>query len=184
MTAKTDLSKYNNHGYRSGNFLVRLAWYFSNILFFKSRFLPISFVKVILLRLFGAKIGKGVLIKPSVNIKYPWKLKVGNNVWMGEDVWIDNLELVDISDNVCISQGAMLLCGNHDFNSSTFDLIVKPIVLEDGVWIGAKSIVTPGVIAGTHAVRSAGSMASKNLEAYSVYQGNPAVRIKNRIVSS
>ena len=72
----------------------------------------------------------------------PWKLKVGNNVWIGEDVWIDNLELVDISDNVCISQGAMLLCGNHDFTSSTFDLIVKPIVLEDGVWIGAKSIVS------------------------------------------
>jgi acetyltransferase-like isoleucine patch superfamily enzyme len=61
-----------------------------------------------------------VNIKPSVNIKYPWLLEVGDHVWIGEEVWIDNLAKVRIGSNVCISQGAMLLTGNHDFTKSTF----------------------------------------------------------------
>ena len=124
------------------------------------------------------QIGKGVVIKPSVNIKYPWKLIVGDHVWIGENVWIDNLAEVFISDNVCISQGAMLLTGNHNYKLSTFDLIIGTITLEDGVWIGAKSVVCPGVKCASHSVLTVGSIATKNLEPYIIYQGNPAIKIK------
>jgi len=137
-------------------------------------------VKVRLLRIFGAKVGKGVIIKPNVNIKYPWNLVMGSYIWVGEDVWIDNLAGVHISDNVCLSQGAYLLTGNHDFTAIRFDLIVKPIYLEKGVWIGAKSVVCPGVHCQSHAVLAVGSIATKNLDAFSIYQGNPARKVKDR----
>ncbi|MDB5191411.1 MAG: wcaF [Segetibacter sp.] len=121
-------------------------------------------------------------MKPSVNIKYPWKLELGDYCWIGEKVWIDNLAPVIIGNNVCISQGAMLLCGNHDFTKSTFDLLVKPITLEDGVWIGAKSMVCPGVLCATHSILTVQSVATRNLSAYTIYQGNPALAVKKRIV--
>jgi putative colanic acid biosynthesis acetyltransferase WcaF len=133
-----------------------------------------------LLKFFGAKIGKGLVIKPAVNIKYPWKLLVGDDVWIGEGVWIDNLDLVTLGDNVCLSQGALILCGNHNYKKTTFDLITLPVLLEAGVWIGAKAIVCPGVTCSTHAVLAVGSVANKNLDAYSVYQGNPALKVKER----
>ena len=76
----------------------------------------------------------------------------------------------------------MLLCGNHNFSVSRFDLIVGDIRLEDGVWLGAKSIVTPCVTCQTHSVLSVGSVASNNLEAYSIYRGNPAEKIKSRVI--
>jgi putative colanic acid biosynthesis acetyltransferase WcaF len=76
----------------------------------------------------------------------------------------------------------MLLCGNHNFSVSGFDLTVEEIRLEDGVWLGAKSIVTPGVTCGSHAVLTVGSIASKNLEAYSINRGNPAEKIKSRVI--
>jgi putative colanic acid biosynthesis acetyltransferase WcaF len=139
-------------------------------------------LKRMLLRIFGAKIGMGVILKPKINIKYPWMLSVGNHSWIGEGVWIDNLGNVEIGANCCLSQGVMLLCGNHNFSVSGFDLTVEEIRLEDGVWLGAKSIVTPGVTCGSHAVLTVGSIASKNLEAYSINRGNPAEKIKSRVI--
>jgi putative colanic acid biosynthesis acetyltransferase WcaF len=103
-------------------------------------------------------------------------------VWIGEEVWIDNLDFVKIGDNVCISQGALLLCGNHSFTSTQFDLVTGPIVLEDGVWIGARSMVGPNVTCGSHSVLSIMSVASKNLESYKIYRGNPAQVVKERII--
>jgi putative colanic acid biosynthesis acetyltransferase WcaF len=132
--------------------------------------------------MFGAKIGQGVVIKPKVNIKYPWFLEIGNHVWIGENVWIDNLGKVQIDNHVCISQGAMLLCGNHDFSKVTFDLRVGEIHLESGVWIGAKSVVCGGVRCSTHAVLTVQSVATKNLESFGIYQGNPAQKIKTRVI--
>jgi putative colanic acid biosynthesis acetyltransferase WcaF len=76
----------------------------------------------------------------------------------------------------------MLLTGNHDYASPGFDLEVKKIVLEDGVWIGAQAVVCPGVICQSHSVLSVKSVATKNLEAYKIYQGNPAVFVKDRII--
>ena len=137
-----------------------------------------------MLRLFGAKIGKGVVIKPAVNIKYPWRLSVGNNTWIGEQVWIDNLADVRIGANCCLSQGSMLLCGNHNYALPTFDLIIGAIIIEDGAWIGAKALVCPGVTVGSHAVLAALSTATHDLAPYSINQGNPAVMKRERVISN
>ncbi len=178
---KTDLSKYNINWYSPGSKLIRFLWFVVNVIFIQNKLNPFNFLKVILLRVFGAKIGRGVIVKPGVNIKYPWKLEIGNYVWIGEDVWIDNLDDVVIGNNVCISQGVMLLSGNHNYKKSTFDLIIGKIKLKDGVWIGAKSIVTQNVVCDNHSVLTVNSVASSNLESYSVYSGNPAKKVRNRI---
>ena len=179
----TKLSTFNNSWYSSGAGGIKmLLWYFVNVLVLKNPLNPISSIKVFCLKLFGAKIGEGIVIKPSVNIKYPWRLKVGNNTWIGENVWIDNLADVTIGSNVCISQGAMLLCGNHDYKKSTFDLIVGEIKIEDGVWIGAKSIVCPCITCFSHSILTVNSVATKNLESFAIYSGNPATKIRDRKV--
>lgn len=174
------LSSYNNTWYKPGGTYKRLLWYFINIIFFKNAYNPVSSIKVKLLRAFGAKVGENVTIKPAVNIKYPWRLSIGNDVWIGENVWIDNLADVTIENNVCISQGAMLLCGNHNYKKSTFDLMIGEIVLKEGSWVGAKSVVCPGVTMETHAVLGVNSVANRDLEAYYIYQGNPAQKVRYR----
>lgn len=180
---KIDLANYDNSWYHpGGSFLKRLFWYFINALFFINPLNPSSRIKIGLLRLFGAKVGKGVVIKPGVNIKYPWNLEVGNYTWIGENVWIDNLVKIVIGNNVCISQGAMLLCGNHNYKKQTFDLMVGEIILEDGAWVGAKSIVCPGVTLHTHSMLGVLSVANRDLDAYYIYQGNPAKKARERII--
>ena len=82
--------------------------------------LPSSSLRALLLRCFRASIGEGVVIKPGVRIKYPWRLRAGNNCWLGENCWIDNLATVTLGDDVCISQGAYLCTGNHDWSDSAF----------------------------------------------------------------
>nr|WP_294794375.1 WcaF family extracellular polysaccharide biosynthesis acetyltransferase [uncultured Mucilaginibacter sp.] len=178
---KTDLSAYNNSPYHpGGTMLKRVLWYYVNAIVFKSSLFPFYGFKNFLLGLFGTKIGKRVEIKPCVNIKYPWLLAIADNVWIGEEVWIDNLVMVTIGSNVCISQGALLLTGSHNYKKTTFNLITGNITLEDGVWIGAKAIVNQGITVGSHAVLTSGSVATKNLEPYGIYQGNPAVKVRDR----
>ena len=179
------LKKFNNSWYDPGaSLLKRTAWFFVNALFFLNPLNPSSSAKVFLLRLFGARLGTGIIIKPSVNIKYPWLLEAGNDVWIGEGVWIDNLAKVTIGNNVCISQGAMLLTGNHNYKKEAFDLIVGPLVLDDGCWVGAKAVVCPGVTCGVCSMLAAGSIANKNLQSHGIYQGNPAVLIRTREIGS
>ncbi len=178
---KTDLSAYNNHPFHPGaNAVKRFLWLYINALIFKTSLLPLSGIKRGLLRLFGARVGKQVVIKPCVTIKYPWLLAIGDYCWIGEEVWIDNIVQVTLGNNVCLSQGAMLLTGNHNYKSSAFDLMTGTVLLEEGAWICAKAIVCPGVTVGSHAVLTTGSVAVKHLEAYSIYQGNPAEKIRDR----
>lgn len=182
---KTDLSIYDNSWYKTGaGPLRRGCWYLVNSCFFQGYLFPFSGLKRTLLRLFGARISKGVVIKPNVNIKYAWNLEVGPYTWIGEKVWIDNLVPVKIGGHACLSQGSMLLTGNHNYKKSSFDLIVSPIVLEDGVWIGAKSLVCPGVTCHSHAVLAAQSVATANLEPYTIYAGNPAVKVRDRQIDA
>lgn len=181
---KVNLSSFSNADYNPGSKGKIILWYLINRVFFNSFMLYPSFVKNTLLRLFGGKVGENVLIKPKVNIKYPWFLEIGDNVWIGENVWIDNLASVKIGDNCCLSQGAMLLTGNHNYKKSTFDLIIGSIVLEEGAWVGAQSTVCPGVTCKSHSILSVGSIATSDLEAYTIYQGNPAKPVRDRIINS
>ena len=178
---RTDLSTFDNSHYDPGGKWIRGLWFLMNAIFLRSP-LPGSFWKRSLLRLFGAKVGKGVVIKPRVNIKYPWFLAIGEHAWIGEEAWIDNLGTVSIGPHSCISQGALLICGNHDHRSPSFDLLVQGITLEEGVWIGARAIVGPGVRAGSHAFLTMGSVTAEDLSPYGIYRGDPAEYIRERVI--
>ncbi len=181
---KVNLAAYNNNWYKPGHIVKRVLWYWINIIFFKSSVFPIYFLKVFLLKLFGAKVGTNVKIKPNVNIKYPWFLSIQHNVWIGENVWIDNLAQVSISSNVCISQGVVFICGNHNYSKPTFDLIVQPIQINEGVWLGAKTVVFGGAICASHTVFVAGSFVMGTTLPYKIYKGNPATHFKDRIIEA
>ncbi|MGM3308943.1 WcaF family extracellular polysaccharide biosynthesis acetyltransferase [Anabaena sp. WFMT] len=175
------LDKYTLGSYNPGaSYLQQLLWYFLGSPLVKSHWLPISFVKVGILRLFGAKIGNGVRIKPGVRVKFPWRLIVGNYVWIGEDAWIDNLAPVVIENHVCVSQGVYLCTGNHDWNQPDFKLITAPIHIEESSWIAAKSVVGPGVTVGKGAILALGSVTGQSLEPMIIYAGNPAQPVKKR----
>ena len=137
-----DLAKFENKSLYNNT--KSHLWYIVNNLILNS-FFPFSSIKVFILRLFGAKIGNNVIIKPYVKVKYPWNLKIGDNSWIGEEVWIDNLEEVLIDENCCISQGVYLCTGSHNFESEKFDLIREKILIKRSSWIGAKAVICPGV---------------------------------------
>ncbi|RYE36745.1 MAG: colanic acid biosynthesis acetyltransferase WcaF [Sphingobacteriaceae bacterium] len=177
---QTDLSKFTTGSYYAGPKWKVLIWHFTNYFIFDSAFPWPYSVKSWLLKVFGAKVGKGLVIKTNVRIKYPWKLTVGENCWIGESVWIDNLEEVTLGNSVCLSQGAMLLTGNHDYTLSDFPYRLGKIMLDDGVWIGAKSIVCPGVTCNTHAILTVNSVATKELKPWTINSGNPAIYIRDR----
>tara|TARA_B110000908_G_C10221521_1_gene435617 strand:+ start:339 stop:887 length:549 start_codon:yes stop_codon:yes gene_type:complete len=171
---QVNLDKFDNGWYKPASKLKNWFWYFTNLLFFKTTFPFPSTIKVKILKAFGSTVGNAVVIKPNVNIKYPWFLTVGDNCWVGENVWIDNLALVTIGNNVCLSQGTYLVTGSHDYKKEAFDLLLGEIVLEDGVWIGANATVCPNVVCKSHSVLAVGSIATQNLNDYGIYQGNPA----------
>ncbi len=150
---------------------------------FVASWLPGSGQRRLLLRLFGARIGKGVVVKQRVRVKFPWRLAIGDNTWIGEDVWIDNLAPVTIGADCCLSQGAYLCTGSHDWSRSSFDLITKPIVIGDGAWIAARAIVGPGVSVGEGAVLGLGSTATRDLAPWQVHLGVPARPVAERRAS-
>lgn len=177
------LATFNGSNFDKGaGFLKITLWYFVNALLVRASWNPFMGIKIVLLRMFGAKVGKGLVIKNNVVIKSPWNLTVGDDCWLGEDCWIDNLDKVCIGNNVCISQGALLLTGNHDYTLSSMPYRNGAITLEDGAWIGAKAVVCPGVTVRRNAILTVGSVATKEMEENGIYQGNPAVRVRTRVL--
>ncbi len=157
-----------------------ILWYFTKIIFFLSPLPFPSFIKVFLLKIFGASVGKNLVIKPRVNIHFPWKLDIGNHVWIGEEVFLLNFEKLTIGNNVCISQRAFICGGNHDYLDPTMPYRNGPISLKDGCWVGANSFVGPNVVIGTDAIVSAFTIISKSIPENTIYAGNPAKYIKQR----
>lgn len=151
-----------------------VLWYGLSWLVFESGLMPLSRIKCRLLRAFGATIGAGLVMKPNVRVKFPWKLTVGNNCWIGQDVWIDNLAEVTLGDDVCLSQGAYLCTGSHDIRKESFDLITRPVRVERGAWIGAKAILLPGTTIGAGTVVAAGSVVRGAIGEDALIAGNPA----------
>lgn len=166
------LDSYDNSTFQRGcsNF-VEILWILFGLPIFSCR-MPGSRWRSALLRLFGGSVGVDVVWKSRVIIKFPWRLSVGSYSWIGEAVWIDNLAFVEIGEHVCISQGAYLCTGSHDLSKSTFDLITKPIRVESGVWVCARSIICPGAVLMTGSVLSVGSVARGRLEKGKIYRGN------------
>jgi putative colanic acid biosynthesis acetyltransferase WcaF len=159
---------------------VELIWYLCKcVLFLTPMPFPTAF-KCAVLRLFGAQIGRGVIIKPRVNIYFPWKLSVGDFAWIGEEVFILNFEPVTIGAHACVSQRAFLCTGNHDYRKPDMPYRNAPIIVEDGAWIGAQCFVGPGVTVGNEAVITAGSIVARSQPHRKVCGGNPCVVIKDR----
>jgi putative colanic acid biosynthesis acetyltransferase WcaF len=181
MNKTVDLSNFKNPEYQPGPFLKRITWYFVNAFIFDS-WIPFYGFKRFLLKCWGAEVGQGVIIKPRVNIKYPWKLKIGDHSWIGEGVWIDNLDMVVIGPHCCISQGALLLCGNHRYDRTSFDLFTQPIHIEEGCWVGAKCIILPGSHLQTHAVIQAGITFHGKSEPFQIYKNATSLIPQKRTV--
>lgn len=167
-------------GVRGRGWLTVILWELTSSLVLRARWIVSSRMRKTALAMFGAKIGRGLVAKHPISIKYPWRLTIGDDCWIGEDVWIDNIEAVEIGSNVCLSQGAYLCTGNHDWSKRDFPLTARPIVIENGVWVGAKAIIGPGVRLKEQAVVTAGSVMNHDAEPNVIYQGNPAVRVKDR----
>ena len=136
---------------RQKNIFVLISWYIINYALLASSIPWPTGFKSFLLKLYGAQIGKDVVLKPRIRIKYPWNLSLGNHVWIGEDVWIDNVDQVSIGSDVCISQGVFFLTGNHNYKYPDFRFYSSPITVESKVWLTAKCILLPGtkVISGS-----------------------------------
>ncbi len=181
---KVDLASFTTGNFNKGAGMIKITlWYFVNALIVRASWNPFMSIKIFFLRMFGAKIGKGLVIKNNVVIKSPWYITIGDNVWLGEACWIDNLDRVTIGSNVCVSQGAMILTGNHDYTCSSFPYRNAPVTIEDGAWIGAKSVVCPGVTVHENAVLTVGSIATGDMEANMIYKGNPAMATKKRVIN-
>ncbi len=180
-----DLSRFNNSDYDPGrSFLVRAAWLLFGLPLLRCSILPSSAFRRALLRFFGAEIGEGAVIKPGVRIKYPWNLRAGNHCWLGEDSWFDNLAMVTMGDHVCVSQGAYLCTGNHDWADLAFSLITSPIHIEDGAWVAARASIGPGVVIGQGAVVGFGAVVTSNIPPHEIWGGNPAVFLRRREIET
>jgi len=174
------LDKFDNSDFKRGRSgLVEACWRVFEGLLLNS-WLPGSAWRVALLRAYGASIGAGVTIKPHVRVKFPWKLTIGDHSWVGESVWIDNLEQVSIGAHCCISQGAYLCTGSHRWDRQTFDLETRPIMIADQCWVGAMAKIAPGVVMAEGAVLTMNSVAVNELTAWHIHSGQPAIPIKPR----
>ena len=169
------LDGYDNSTFHRGASSFReMIWWLVRSLLFAPWFPVPSLLKVLSLRLFGARIGSGVVIRSRVNITFPWNLTIGDHVWIGDEVMILSLAPVSIGSHVCISQRAFLCTGSHRFRSDNFDLIVRPITIEEGCWVAASAFIGCGVTLGRGTLCCAGAVVMKSTSPNQVLIGNPA----------
>lgn len=161
-------------------FVVQLWWIVQGTLFRMSPQFLYGFRRF-LLRLFGAKIGKKVIIRPSVKITYPWKVSIGDYSWIGDDVVLYSLGEIEIGNNVVISQKSYLCTGSHDYLKLDFPISAKKIIIKDESWLATDVFVAPGITVGRGTVVGSRSSVYKEIPANKVCFGNPAKIIKNRI---
>lgn len=178
---RVQLAHTHPGAYRPGrSYLVRAVWLIVEALILLNPVVVSYRFKTAVLRLFGATIGEGLLIKPGVHVKYPWRLRIGDNCWLGERAWIDNMEDVTLGSDVVISQGAYLCTGNHDWSDPVMPLAPEPIQVEDGAWVGAFARIGPGTTIATGCVVALGGVVFGDTEPWGIYRGNPAERIGMR----
>lgn len=134
-----------------------------------------------LLRLFGAKIGKDVIIRPSARITYPWKLTIGDYAWVGDNVELYTLAEINIAAHAVVSQRSYLCTGSHDPSSKTFSIYAKPINVGEGAWIATDVFIAPGITIEKNVIIGARSTLLSDAKEGLIYVGSPAKPIKQRI---
>jgi putative colanic acid biosynthesis acetyltransferase WcaF len=175
-----DLASYTPAGFdRGASRGKEILWVLVKWMFFQGAFPWPSPLRVFWLRLFGAAVGTGVVIRSRVNITFPWRLRIGDNVWIGEEAFILSLAPVTIESSVCISQRAFLCTGSHDYTKSSFDLKTAPITLRHGSWIAAQAFIGPGVEVGEGTTIGAGAVLMESASPRVLMRGNPAVLVKS-----
>ncbi len=167
-------------GFRGRSKITVQLWWFVYALFFKISPQALYGWRRFLLRIFGAKIGKDVIIRPSVQITYPWKVTIGDYSWIGDDVVLYSLGKITIGSNAVISQRSYLCTGSHDYTKPNFPIFAKEIIIKDQCWLATDVFVSPGITINEGTVVGARSTVVKDLDAFSVYAGSPTIRLKNR----
>lgn len=161
-------------------FTVQLWWVVQGVFFRNSPQFMYAFRRF-LLRLFGAKIGKKVIIRPTVRTTYPWKVSIGDYSWIGDDVVLYSLGEIEIGNNVVVSQKSYLCAASHDYLKSDFPIFSKKIVIEDECWLATDVFVAPGITIGKGTVIGSRSSVYKSVPPNKVCNGNPAKIIRERI---
>jgi putative colanic acid biosynthesis acetyltransferase WcaF len=175
-----DLGRYRNPPDLRGRSAVQVQlWWIVQALLFHTSPQFLYGWRCWLLRLFGAKIGKGVIIRPSVRVTYPWKLEIGDRAWVGDYAELYTLDRITIGEDAVVSQYSKLVTGSHDFDRPTFDMVTKPIVIEKQAWVAADCFIAPGVTVGKGAVVLARSLVTRDVPEFMVVAGQPAV-VKRR----
>lgn len=177
-----DLSKYNQSNYDRGkNGIIIILWWIIQGTVFRYSLHNAYKWRAFLLRLFGAKIGRNTKIRSSASFYYPWKITIGDNTWIGDNVTLYSLDKIIIESNCVISQKSYLCTGSHEISSEHFQLVTKPIIIGKGVWIASDVFIYPGITVEEYAVVAARSTVTKCLSSMKVYAGSPAKYIKDRI---
>lgn len=173
------LRDYTTEGFDRGQPIwFEALWFLAKCIFFLNPIPWPSRLRVALLRAFGAKIGQGVVVRSQVNISFPWRLTVGDDVWIGEEILILSLAQVTLESNVCLSQRAFLCTGSHRFRGPNFNLVTKPITVRSRSWVAAQAFIGPGVEIGEGSLVSAGSIVLENVPPNTMVRGNPATPVK------
>ncbi|NEP79776.1 MAG: colanic acid biosynthesis acetyltransferase WcaF [Okeania sp. SIO3C4] len=169
-----DLRKYNQSWYDRGKpgWFV-LLWWLVQAITFPLTPQPLYGVRRLILNLFGAKIGQGVLIRPTARFTYPWKIAIGDYSWIGDDVVLYSLDHIEIGQHCIISQKSYLCTGSHNIEDPTFGLQTASIIIGNGAWVAADCFVGPGVNIGANAVIGARSSVFKDMPAGQVCLGTP-----------
>lgn len=177
-----DNDPFTQPSFSLGNRLRRVCWNLFGTVFFRPTLRPMNGWRTGVLRLFGAKIGKGCTVKATVKVWAPWNLTMGDYSALADNVNVYSMAMVTIGDKVVVSQGTHLCAGTHDYQSKNFQLYAKPITISDQVWLCTESFVGPGVTVHEGAVLGARGVATKNLDPWTVYAGNPCQAIKPRVI--
>ncbi len=176
-----ELNKFKlPRNFRGKSAIYVQLWWFVQSVFFRLSPQFLYGWRRFLLRCFGAKIGRKVIIRPSTQITYPWKIKIGDYSWIGDDVVLYSLGNITIGSNTVISQKSYICTGSHDYKKKDFPIYAKETIIKDNCWLATDVFVAPGVIIKEGTVVGARSSVVKDLESFSVYLGSPAKRIKSR----